>query len=84
MLISADHLNQFLCNPGLLLEGFCCTIFIYAAATIRSHAGKGNGVFKSTFCHDFLLEASSGLWAPLFYRCGRIDTTPQAHMELQQ
>ncbi len=48
----------------------------------RSHAGKGNGVFKSTFRHDSLLTASSGLWAPHSNRCSRIDTKPQAHVQL--
>jgi hypothetical protein len=50
----------------------------------RSHAGKGDGVFKSAFRHDSLLTASSGLWAPHSNRCGGIDTKPQAHVQSWQ
>ncbi len=50
----------------------------------RSHAGKGDGVFKSAFRHDSLLTASSGLWAPHSNRCSGIDTKPQAHVQLRQ
>ncbi len=50
----------------------------------RSHAGKGNGVFKNAFRHDSLLTAFSGSWVPHSNRCGRIDTKPQAHVQSRQ
>jgi hypothetical protein len=42
----------------------------------RSHASKGDGVFKSAFRHDSCLSPT--------YGCGGIDTTPQAHVQLQK
>ncbi len=50
----------------------------------RSHAGKGDGVFKSAFRHDFLLTASSGLWALHSNRCSGIHTKPQVHVQSRQ
>jgi hypothetical protein len=51
-------------------------IFVFATITICSHAGKGNGVFKSTFRHDSCLSPTYGY--------GGINTTPQANVQLQQ